>query len=572
MSCEFHPTRQGSGAMSHFLPTSTWIAAVACLAGTVWASEPPRADLLITNANIITQDESQPHAEALAMLQGRLIAIGSAKDIGTIDAAQVLDAGGATVVPGFIDAHMHPRPVYPVESRLGVVDLRPDKVSDIDALIAALRHKASITPEGEWVRGDRYQDTKLGRHPTRQDLDRASTVHPILIGHSSGHVAACNSLALKLAGIADETDDPPGGAFDRDEAGQPNGILREAPARSLVRQAGPPFPEASPDEELEGLLRCFEQFVSQGITSVGVAGASPEDFRLYQNAVRAGLRVRLYVMFREQFLPDLKQTGLRAGFGDERLRVGGIKVFHGNSLSGRTCWLYEPYADRPDYYGIPPARTQASLDKLVFDIHEAGFQAAVHSNGDREIDMVLEAFEKALQKLPKPDHRHRIEHCSVSNDRILDRAKRAGAVLALHSYIYEHGDKMEAYGAARWGNMHPNRSALERGIPVAGNSDWPVSEADPLLRIQSMVTRTSAEGKTYGPQQRLTVEQALGVFTRGGAYASFEEDVKGSITVGKLADCVILSADPRDVPPEEIKDIRVLKTIIGGEVVYDTDK
>ncbi len=529
------------------------------------------ADLAIVDAEIITDDQRLKLANTLAIKNGRIVAIGSAEELKSIVARcdTVIDASGATVVPGFIDAHMHPRPVYPVESRLGIVDLRPSKITDVDALVAALKRKADITPEGQWVRGDRYQDTKLGRHPTRQDLDRVSRVHPILIGHSSGHVAACNSLALRLAGVTADTRDPPGGAFDRDEMGQPNGVLREAPARSIVRQAGPPLPEASPDEELQGLLRCFELFAAKGITSVGIAGASPDSFRLYQNAVRAGLQTRLYVMFREQYLPELTRVGLRTGFGNDRLRIGGIKVFHGNSLSGRTCWLYEPYADRPDYYGIPPARTQTALNKLIHDIHEAGFQAAVHSNGDREIDMVLEAIEQAVEKSPRPDHRHRIEHCSVSNESILNRAKNLGAVLALHSYVYEHGDKMEAYGKHRWGMMHPNRSALEHGVPVAGNSDWPVSEADPLLRIQSLVTRKSAEGKTYGAEQQLTVEQAISVFTAGGAYASFEEDIKGSLTVGKLADCVILSDDPRDVPPDEIKDIRVLKTIIGGKVVYE---
>lgn len=536
-------------------------------------SEKLGPELAITNANIITLDPTGNTAEAIVVRGGRFVSVGAAEDLAPsiAEAARVLDVRGATVVPGFIDAHLHPRPIYPVESRLGTVDLRPSRVADIAALVAALGLKAESTPKGQWVRGTGYQDTKLGRHPTREDLDRASKEHPILIGHSSGHVASCNSLALRLAGIDENTPNPPGGAFDRGENGRPNGVLREAPARALISRSGPPLPEPSPDEKLQAMLRCFDQYVSKGITSVGVAGATPDEFRLYQDAVRAGLQVRIYFMFREPYFADLKKLRLRTGFGDKRLRIGGIKLFHGNSLSGRTCWLYEPYADRPDYYGIAPARTQAALDKLVFEIHQAGLQAAIHSNGDREIDMVLDAIAKALEELPKSDHRHRIEHCSVANERILSRAKQLGVVLALHSYIYEHGDKMEAYGRKRWGMMHPNRSAIELGIPVAGNSDSPVSEANPLLRIQSLVTRTSAEGKTYGSKQRLTVNQALEVFTLGAAYASFEEDLKGSISTGKLADCVVLSDDPRNVPPEQIKDIRVLKTIIGGKVVYDAD-
>ena len=246
----------------------------------------------------------------------------------------------------------------------------------------------------------------------------------------------------------------------------------------------------------------------------------------------------------------------------------------GNSLSGRTCWLYEPYevanpkTGKKDYYGIPPGRSQEDLDRLVYNVHKAGFQVACHSNGDREIDMVLDAIEKALRKLPRDDHRHRIEHCSVVNPRILDRVRKFGVVLALHSYVYEHGDKMEDYGPRRWPMMHPNRSATEMGIHVAGNSDSPVSAAEPLLRIQSMVTRRTAEGRVYGPEQRVSAETAIRIWTMGSAYASFEEDIKGSIEVGKLADFVVLSKDPTAVPPDGIKDINVERTYVGGKLVF----
>jgi predicted amidohydrolase YtcJ len=273
-------------------------------------------------------------------------------------------------------------------------------------------------------------------------------------------------------------------------------------------------------------------------------------------------------MLRESHLDDLIRIRARDGLGDEHLRLGAIKLFHGNSLSGRTCWLSEPYVDRPGDYGIPPARSQKDLDALILAIHKAGFQAAVHSNGDREIDMVLTAIERAQVSQPRSDARHRIEHASVATPPLLQRARRLGVVLALHSYIYEHGDKMEPYGAYRWGLMHPNRSALDLGIPVAGTSDWPVSAADPLLRIQDLVTRRSAEGKVYGPQQIIFPEEAITVWTLGSAYASFEEKVKGSIERGKLADFVVLSADPTRVASEAIRSIRVERTFIGGKCVF----
>ena len=533
-------------------------------------AEPLFADFVLTNANIITVDDKNPHAEALAVKDGRFLAVGTADDVKPLvgDLTTVMDVHGKTVTPGFYDAHLHSGPEYPPMSRLGRVDLRPTSVRTMGELIGALREKAKTTPKGQWVQGSRYQDTKLGRHPTRWDLDKASTEHPIRIGHSSGHISAFNSLALELAGITKDTPDPPGGGFDHDEKGEPNGVCREG-AASVVTRKGPPAPAATRDEEIEGIRTCFRNFLEKGITSVADASSSPSEFALYQDARDKGQPVRIYMMMLERYLGDLKDLNLRSGFGDDHIKIGPIKLFHGNSLSGRTCWLYEPYADRPDYYGIPPRRTQEELDALILDIHTSGFQAAVHSNGDREIDMVLNAFENALEKHPRENHRHRIEHGSVVNPRILEEVKSLGIVLALHSYIYEHGDKMEAYGEHRWGMMHPNRSALELGIPVAGNSDYGVSAADPLLRIQSMVTRKTAEGKVYGPEQRVTVEQAIRIWTLGSAYACFEEDTKGSIQTGKLADFVVLSQDPTEAPHDTIKDIVVEKTFIGGRPVYE---
>ncbi len=534
------------------------------------------ADLVVVAANIITVDGANPRAQALAVQSGKFVAVGGEAEVRALIGpdTRVIDAVGRTITPGFIDAHMHPSPTYPVTSRLGRVDSSPASVGSIDDLITALQEKARSTPAGQWVIGTRYQDTKLGRHPTRHDLDRASTQHPIRIGHSSGHVSAVNSYALEMAGITRRTPDPAGGGFERDAIGEPTGVVWEN-AIGLVNRAGPPLPEPTREEELEGLGRTYESFLSKGITSIVDAGGSSTSFRRYQDAVARGQPLRVTIMFRDGYLADLRKLNLRTGFGDDHLRIGAIKMVHGNSLSGRTCWLYEPYdiinpkTGKKDYYGIPPSRSQEQLDELVFEIHEAGFQVAVHSNGDREIDMVLGAIEKALARLPRPDHRHRIEHASVASLEILERAKKLGVVLALHSYVWEHGDKMEAYGEARWGMMHANRSALDLGIPVAGNSDYGVSAADPLLRIQSMVTRTSAEGKVYGAEQRLSAEEAIAVWTLGSAYSTFDEDVKGSIEIGKLADFLILSADPTAVTADRIKDVAVEMTFIDGLLMYE---
>jgi predicted amidohydrolase YtcJ len=534
------------------------------------------ADLVFLNANVITVDHEQPEAEAFAVRQGVFIAVGTNEDVKPFvgESTTVIKAAGKTVLPGFIDAHLHPRPLFPWTHRLGSVDLRPGKVKSIDNLIAALRAKAEITPKGEWVRGKRYEDTKLGRSPTRFDLDQATTDHPVWIGHSSGHASVVNSYALNAAGITKETPDPPGGAFDRDEKGEPNGICREG-AGGIVRQNGPPMPQASREEDMEGYRRCFQEFMRRGITSVGDASVSPPKIQIYQDLVETGMPVRINMMIRDTYLHELLDLHLRTGFGNEHLKIGPIKVFHGNSLSGRTCWLYEPYervnpeTGEMDYFGIPPARSQEELNRLISEVHNAGFQVAVHSNGDREIDMLLDAFEKVLRETPRENHRHRIEHCSVVNMSILERVRDLQVILALHSYIFEHGDKMEEYGERRWDMMHPNRSALDLGIVVAGNSDYGVSAADPLLRIQSLVTRTTAEGKTYGPAQKISVEEAIQIWTMGGAFASFDEKIKGSITEGKVADFVVLSEDPRETPSYSIKDILVEKTYIDGKLVFE---
>jgi predicted amidohydrolase YtcJ len=273
-------------------------------------------------------------------------------------------------------------------------------------------------------------------------------------------------------------------------------------------------------------------------------------------------------MLREGSLANAVQRQNARVPTNDGVRYGAIKLFHGNSLSAQTCWLSKPYSNRPDYFGVPPTRTQEELNAVILQVHAAGLQACVHSNGDREIEMLLNAFEHALQQQPRADHRHRIEHCSVVTPELLQRIKQLGLVVVPHSYLWEHGDKMEAYGSWRWDWMHPARSLLDLGIPMAGHSDDPVSVSDPLLRIQDMVTRTSAEGKVYGPRQRISPEEALRAWTLGGAFASFQEDRTGSVAAGKLADFVVLSADPTRVKSETIKDIQVEQTVIGGRVVF----
>jgi predicted amidohydrolase YtcJ len=540
------------------------------LASAAWS-----ADAIYINGKVITVDPSKPYAEAFAVTNGRFSAVGTTAEIRRLatPATRIVDLKGMTVTPGFNDVHLHPTGVYEEDSPYYTPWLGPEKVHNMEELIAALKAKADKTPPGQMVRGVRYQDTKLGRHPTRYDLDKASTTHPISISHSSGHITVVNSYILNASGITKDTKDPPGGSFDRDLDGTPNGVVREAATRLLRRGDNTGGEPRIPFEaELAGYVKCFRIYAERGITSAGIAGGSPQSFRLYEAVRDGGGPVRMGFMYSEASFPALQAVGLKSGFGDDRLRATSIKVFHGNSLSGRTCWLSEEYSDQPGYFGIPPARSQADLDKAFQSMHDAGFQIATHSNGDREIDMVLTAIERAQAKNPRPDARHRIEHASVMNQSLLDRARKAGVILVFHSYMWEHGDKLASYGEKRLAMIHPYRTAIDMGIHVAGHSDSTVSAADPLLRIQDMVTRKGENGVGYGINQRVSVEEALKVWTLDGAYATFEEHDKGSIAPGKLADFAVLRKDPRKVPPDAIKDIIVDATYVGGNNVWQAPK
>lgn len=545
--------------MSHVLPAAIILSATATVAALPAHSESD--DLIVYNASVITMDDRRPHADGFAVSGGKFSFVGSneALQARAGQGTRVVDLDGRVVIPGLIDGHLHPVPHYQAGHRLHRVALGAATTPDMQVLIDKLKAQASSRPAGEWIIGQGYEDTALGRHPTRHDLDAVSTEHPVFITHSSGHRAVAGSLALKRAGISEETVDPPGGSYLRGDDGSPNGIVLET-AMEPLRTAQNANPTLS--ELMDGVETTLKQFAAVGLTTVVDATPYPAAwaypvYEALKNADR--LPVRVVAMVPYDMLADLDVDSLAQ---DEWLSAGPVKVFHGNSLSGRTAWLSEPYVGRPDDYGIPPARNQRALDEVARLIHERGMQAAIHSNGDREIDMVLSSFE-ALRPSAL-ESRHRIEHASVMNPSLLARAKAAGIVLALHSYVFEHGDKMEDYGAKRWDLMHANRSAIDLGIPVAGNSDYPVSGMAPMLRFQSLITRRARSGKIYGASQRISFLEALKTYTQGAAYSVFKENSIGSIKPEMLADFVVLGVDPRQVEPEAMSRVEVVSTWVAG--------
>src|ERR1700733_4702168 len=527
------------------------------------------ADLVLKNGNIITLKNKGDRAQALAIKDEKIISVGSndaiSKFIGTN--TKVIDLKGKTVVPGFNDVHQHPAPVYTFEKPYSVLKL--DTVTSMKNLIALLKKKAAITPQGVLIRGVGYNETKLGGQPIRDSLDKASTDHPIQISHVSGHLSAANSYLMDMNGIDENTKDPAGGAFERYHGtNKPDGICKETAAGYLHHSKKIQYPaQPTEAEEMEGFRNFFKDVLANGVTSIGDAWTTEDKVPVYRKLVAEHFPMRFNLLMGTPYANDLI-SGKIQRTNTPYLRIEGVKVIHGNSLSGKTCWLYEPYdminpvTGKRDYYGIPPARSQASLDSLFLRIHKAGLQIACHSNGDREIDMVISAIEKAQKAYPRPDARHRIEHCSITNQDILDKIKKDSIVPVFHCYMYELGDKMLVYGDKRMAMLHPTKTAMDMGIIYALHSDAPISPYPAMIRLGSAVNRKTKDGGiVIGGNQRIDAEDAIKAYCYGGAYTTFEENKKGRLITGQLADMIVLDKDPTTINPDNIYGIKVLTTI-----------
>lgn len=541
---------------------STWPAA----AQAAQAATTGPADLVVLGATVHTVDEKLPRAEAFAVKNERFLAIGTSDEIRRLAGrdTEVVDAGKMTVVPGFIDAHCHPASAGLSE----LLDVNCDRRA-IAEIQKAIQERAGRTEAGEWVFGFKYDDTKLkdDRPLTRADLDKAAPKHPVRVMHRGGHTCVVNTLALQRAGVNRKTPDPEGGRFGRDDKGELNGFVAENANdvfEKVARRAN-----ATARQRQAGVKLISELMTAAGLTSVHDAHTSRDNFVAYQDALAAGdMRFRVYVMVGHELFLALRGAGLRSGFGDDRLRIGGVKLFCDGSASERTMRMSTPYVGRPKDFGIL-VLNQEKLNDLVTDIHNSGFQVGVHANGDVAIDMVLRAYELAQRLSRRPEARHRIEHCTLVNPDLLKRIAAMGVIpTPFYTYVYYHGDKWAQYGDERVRWMFAHRSFLDHNVRVAGASDYVPGPFEPLMAIQSMVTRRDYRGRLWGENQRITVPEALRVCTLNGAYASFEERSKGSISVGKLADFVMLAEDPHQVDPLKIKDIRVVRTVVGGRTVH----
>jgi predicted amidohydrolase YtcJ len=545
-------------------------------------------DAIYINGTILTLEEKQSPAEAVATMGNNIVAVGKKAFIRKMagPATRVVDLAGKTLVPGLNEPHNH-FAMYGVYA-LRMVNLQSlplGPVSRMKDLIEALREKAGKTPKGEWILGRGYDDTLMEekRHPTRHDLDQASSEHPIYITHVSGHLSVANSKVLAMAGVTKDTIEPPGGVIRKDpKASEPDGVLEEMPAQALVFRHLPPL---TMDLRLEAMALAARDYLKTGVTSCSDAGVafpgvgSPAEIVAYQRATGQGLvPIRMTMMVGVEFLlgADGKNPSFVTGFGDDYLKIGPAKIIVDGSIQGYTGWLakpyYVPFKGDSSYRGYPVTAPE-KLTPLVMAAHRAGFQIAAHGNGDAAIDAILDAYQLAQKEFPRADARHRIEHCQTAREDQLDRMAALGvspSFFVSHTYYWGDRHKNIFLGPDRAKRISPLKSALKRGIKFSLHSDCPVTPVSPLFCVFAAVNRLTRNGEVLGPEFRLTPEEALRAVTADAAWQTFDERIKGSIEVGKLADFTILAENPLTVSPERIKDIKVKEVIIGGLSVFNT--
>ncbi len=527
-------------------------------------------DLLLVNGRVQTMDRNRSEVSAVAIRGGKVVAVGSDAEARAAlrPGVETIDLRGRTATPGLNDAHAHPMGVGFAQADLGLGTPPNRSIAD---LVALIRAEVARQRPGDWIIGRGYDQARLAeqRHPTRHDLDAVSPDHPVLLIRVCHHIGVANSHALALAGITASTPDPDGGVIDRDEHGEPTGVLRETAYGLVLAAKGEPS-EAQITEELE---RGGQAFLASGVTSVTEAGiARPEELRAYQALHRAGrLPVRTYLMMMlDETLEPLAQLGVGTGFGDPWLRIGPAKLFADGSIGGRTARMRQPYVGEPDNHGLWMMEPD-DLKAKVLSAHRAGFQVGIHAIGDAAVELVLDAYEEAMRAEPRPDPRHRIEHCSIIDEGLIGRIAALGAVpIPGTSFLYHVRDAyVQNLGEERLRYAYAMRSFADRGIVAAASSDAPVVSTSAVVGLQTMVTRRDARDVAVSPEESVSLDEALRAYTVNGAYASFEETIKGTLAPGMLGDVTVFETDLRQVPPEELSQVRVDLTIAEGRVVHE---
>jgi predicted amidohydrolase YtcJ len=558
----------------------TFAISLACLLLTLTstrAAEPTRlADTIYRNGTIITMDARSRNVEAVAVQGEEIVLAGTLAEVNKLVSPKttIVDLQGRAMLPGFYAAHDHF--LNGSVSAMYQLDLNSPPIGNItgiEEIVAALRERAANTPPGKWVVGRGYDDTLVRekRHPTRNDLDRASTNHPIWIVHTSGHLGVANSRALALGGVTKDTPQPKGGVIQKDaRSGEPNGVFEES--SGLITRL---LPARSQAERLDAVRQANRPYLAKGVTTTVIAGGSRQSVDDLKLAVERNLvDLRMVSMLTGTAVPASVGDAVKLGGPPERLRVGAVKLGQDGSIQGYTGYLTLPYhlqpAGKENYRGYA-LRSRAELVEMVKKHHRAGYQIAIHGNGDAAIDDILFAYAEAQRESPRPDARHRIEHCQTPREDQLDRMKQLGVSPSFFvGHVYYWGDRHRDIflGPERAARISPLHSAAQRGLRFTVHSDTPVTPVDPLLLVWAAVNRLTREGKVLGPNERLGVLEAFRTVTIDAAWQNFEEHRKGSIEAGKFADFVILAENPLTLKPEYLKDIAVVETIVGGKSVF----
>ena len=528
------------------------------------------------NGAIYTADPEGSWVEAVAVGGGRIVAVGSLDSIlDRFPGAESIDLGGRTMVPGFIDPHNH---YLSTGESLASLDLRYPAIASVENLVEIVSKAASNMPPGQWIRGFGFDYAKFDATPTRWDLDRATVDHPVGLTHISGHYLLANSLAMELGGVTDETPDPKGGCLVRDDRGRVTGLCQDA-AQALVQPVavdvgshGINFHiEAPLDELVDAVDRAGSAFVAAGLTTVADAQVSKREMAGYIEARRRGKWwVRTACMPLSHQLDDFKAIGLAGPFGDDKLWIGPMKFYMDGSMIGGTATFTEPYGEDGEFEGLLFWEPEELMD-LVVDAHAQGWQIGIHAQGDRAIEAVLDAYQAAMEADPRPDPRHRIEHCGYPTPVQLERMAALGVIAVNQpNLLVDSGDEFLSRLGRRAHWLQPMRAELEAGVRFVLSSDSDVTSYRPLESIAAAVDRTTLGGKQIGYDQNLTVEEAVRAHTIDAAFSIRAEDRLGSIEPGKYADLTVVDGDLFADRHVDIRNLDIWMTVVGGETVYES--
>ncbi len=536
------------------------------------AQTKPAADLIITNANVWTGDDAHPKAQAVAVLGDRIVAVGSNADVSLWrgPATKTIDAGGKLLLPGFNDAHVH---FVGGGQQLDSVQL--NDVTSTDEFVHRIAEQAKKTPKGEWILAGDWDETKWNPPslPTKEMIDPVTPDNPVLVSRYDGHSALANSQALRLAGITAQTPDPPGGTIVRDAQGNPTGVLKDA-AMSPAFNVVPPM---SHDQRIRVIKRALEHAASLGVTSVQHMDPDYADIAAYAELLQNGeLTTRIYAAPLITTVDDQAKIGIRHAFGGPYLRIGAVKAFADGSLGSRTAYFFQPFSDEPNNHGLLSDEMQplSLMRDRMMKADAAGIQICTHAIGDQAISMILDLYTEVVKEHRGAERRFRIEHAQHMAEKDFARFAQLDVIASVQPYhAIDDGRWAEArIGHDRASRTYAFRTFLNHGVHLAFGTDWDVAPLNPMLGIYAAVTRATLDGKNpngWFPEQKLTVDESVRAYTMGSAYAEFQEKEKGSITPGKLADIVLLSDDIFSIDPVKIRDVKVLKTIVGGKVIWD---